>query len=92
MSCAASKGSGFDEGVTLNIFVPKGTHGFYLAPISYYGGNMGAKPGMWEENNEDLQDDTGENEMLLDKGLKFSITKIEYTNGQFYVDLEVKNG
>lgn len=92
MSCAASKGSGFDEGVTLNIFVPKGTHGFYLAPISYYGGNMGAKPGMWEENNEDLQDDTGENEMLLDKGLKFSITKIEYTNGQFYIDLEVKNG
>ena len=93
MSCAASKGSGFDDSVILNIFVPKGTHGFYLAPISYFGGNMGAEPNMWnKEDNEDLQYDTGENEMLLDKGLKFSITKIEYTNGQFYIDLEVKNG
>jgi hypothetical protein len=32
---------------------------------------------------------TGENEIILQRGTKFRITKAEYTNGKWYIDMEV---
>ena len=37
VSCGSSKGKGFSGSVITNIFVPKGTKGLYLEPISRYG-------------------------------------------------------
>ena len=31
----------------------------------------------------------GENEIILQRGTKFRITKAEYTNGKWYIDMEV---
>ena len=86
LSCSANKTGGFGENVRLNIFVPKGIHAIYLAPISHFGGDMG-KPGKnWDGSDTYIG---GENEILLDRDLKFEVTKV-YTEGHmFYLDLEV---
>lgn len=88
MSCGTARGTGFDEDITFNIFVPKGTHGMYLAPISRFGGGEQGKYKTW--NGEDTYIGH-ENETLLHRGLKFEVTKAEKRYGQWFIDLEVIN-
>ena len=86
LSCSANKTGGFGENVRLNIFVPKGIHAIYLAPISHFGGDMG-KPGKnWDGSDTYIG---GENEILLDRDLKFEVTKVYTEGNMFYLDLEV---
>ena len=87
MSCGSSKGSGIPQNVTFNIFVPKGTHGMYLEPISEFGGGFGEAYKNWK--GEDTS--TGrENETLLQRGLKFEVTKAQrLKNGNWFIDIEV---
>lgn len=89
MSCGAAKGTGFNEKVMLNVFCPKGTRGIYLAPISHFGGKMGDPPDKWK--GEDTQVG-GENEMLLQRGLKFEVTRAYKEYGIYYFDIEVIPG
>lgn len=86
MSCGSARGTGFNENVTFNVFVPKGTHGMYLAPISEFGGGTGSKWKTWDGSDTYVG---SENETLLHRGLKFEVTKAKKEYGRWYIDLEV---
>lgn len=86
MSCGSARGTGFSENITFNIFVPKGTHGMYLAPISEFGGGTGGKWKTWDGSDTYVGK---ENETLLHRGLKFEVTKAKKEYGRWYIDIEV---
>ncbi|MDR1595295.1 MAG: ADP-ribosyltransferase [Prevotellaceae bacterium] len=90
-SCGDSKGSGFpNKNVIYNIYCPKGTKMLYCEPFSAYGShNEGGKKGLsWDGKAKAKMIDT-EAEMLLQRGTKFKITKVEYSRGKWYIDLDV---
>jgi hypothetical protein len=84
MSTGAAKGKGF-SGHIFNIYAPKGTKMLYCEPFSAYGNGSGHS---W--NGITKQSSFGsEFEMLIQRGTKFKITKIEKQGGQLYIDMEV---
>ena len=86
ISCGNSKGKGFaHRSVIFNIYCPKGTKGLYLEPFSEFG--MGAKRSWDGISAQDYFGD--EAEMLLQRGTKFRITKIEKAASKWYIDMEV---
>jgi len=86
VSCGSSKGKGFSGSVITNIFVPKGTKGLYLEPISRYGnGTMHEK---WDGVKKQSSV-SGENETLLQRGTKFRITKVELSGSRWFIDVDV---
>ena len=92
VSCGNCRNTKFSEKpVCLNIYCPKGTRGTYVEPFSNFGSkhNNGVYcPGKnWDGVSKPLI--TGENEIILQRGTKFRITKAEYTNGKWYIDVEI---
>lgn len=84
MSTGAAKGAGF-SGHTFNIYAPKGTKMLYCEPFSAYGNGDGRK---WDGVSG--QHSFGyEFEMLIQRGTKFKITKIEKKGNKLYIDMEV---
>ena len=90
MSTAHSKSWGFvDDGggatssVVYNIYCPKGTKGIYTEPYSAYG-CAGRK---WDgKSNPGI---ANELEVILQRGAKLRVTKAEYKNGQWFIDLDL---
>ena len=92
MSCGNCRNTNFGaKPVCLNIYCPKGTRASYAEPFSAFGqkhDNGISAPGKgWNGTSKPVT--TGENEIILQRGTKFRITKAEYTNGKWYIDLEV---
>lgn len=92
MSCGNCRNTNFgSKPVCLNIYCPKGTQMTYAEPFSAFGSshdNGDYCPGKkW--NGTSKPTTTGENEIILQRGTKFRITKAEYTNGKWYIDMEV---
>ena len=92
MSCGNNKSTYFgSKPVILNIYCPKQTRLIYAEPFSEFGGkhdNGKSKPGKsWDGSSKPLT--THENEIILQRGTKFRITKAEYKSGQWYIDCEV---
>lgn len=92
MSCGNNKSTCFgSKPVILNIYCPKQTRLIYAEPFSEFGsyhddGNY--KPGKsW--NGSSKPTSTHENEIILQRGTRFRITKAEFTAGQWYIDCEV---
>ena len=86
MSCGNCRNTNFgSKPVCLNIYCPKGTQMTYAEPFSAFGSshdNGDYCPGKkW--NGTSKPTTTGENEIILQRGTKFRITKAEYTNGKF---------
>ena len=80
VSCGAGKGTGFSGNVIMNIYCPKGTKGIYVGSTKYdnkYVGNLSHFAG------------SNENELILQRGYSYKITKTEKKNGQIYLDCEV---
>jgi hypothetical protein len=94
-SCGVAKGTGFSsKPVIFNIYCPKGTKGMYLEPFSYYGHGVNGKLGTnYDDGIKWLggkQASFGsESEILLQRGTKFKVTKINKSGGVWYVDVEV---
>lgn len=86
VSCGSSKGNGFSGSVITNIFVPKGTKGLYLEPISRYG--KGTMYDKWDGVKKQ-KSVSGENETLLQRGTKFRITKVERSGSRWFIDVDV---
>lgn len=87
MSCGSAKGHGFahDE-VILNIYCPPGTQMMYAEPFSHYGSC--SQTSMW--NGIKAQKSySDEFETILQRGTKMRITKIEQSNGRWYLDVDV---
>jgi len=87
LSCGSSKGTGFSsKDIITNIFVPKGTKGIYVEPISAFGnGSDGAN---WDGKKRQ-KSVSKENETILQRGTKFRITKVENRAGKWYIDVDV---
>lgn len=86
MSTGAAKGQGFSGDLILNIYAPKGTKMMYCEPFSAYGNGDGRS---WDGISK--QSYFGhEFEMLIQRGTKYKITKVEKSrSGIVYVDVEV---
>lgn len=85
MSTGAAKGQGFGGDFCFNIYAPKGTKMLYCEPFSAYSGDGGKS---W--NGIKSQAYFGsEFEMLIQRGTKYKITKIEKSAYKVYVDMEV---
>lgn len=92
VSCGDCKNTNFGyKDVCLNIYIPKGTHAAYCEPFSNFGkshDNGTSCPGKnWDGNSKPTS--LGENEVLLQRGTKFRITKVEYTGTKWYIDCVV---
>lgn len=92
-SCGSSKGSGFaSEEVIMNIYCPKGTKFIYTEPYSHYGDNTYYESGYkWNGVSRQSQgySSSYENEIILQRGSVFRITKIEKNGYKWYVDVEL---
>lgn len=90
MSTGHTKSWGFvDDGeeatarVVYNIYCPKGTKGIYTEPYSAFGtGGIG-----WDGKTKTPI--RNEVEVILQRGCKFRVTKAEYKNGQWFIDLDL---
>lgn len=90
MSTAHARSWGFvDDGeeatrsVVYNIYCPKGTKGIYTEPYSHYG-NGGRN---WDgKTKAPLENEV---EVILQRGTRLRVTKAEYKNGQWFIDMEV---
>lgn len=87
MSTGVAKGKGLNTsgGITLNVYAPKGTKMMYIEPISQFGHGDGRS---WDGISP--QSYFGhEAEMLMQRGTKFRVTKVEKKSGTIFVDMEV---
>lgn len=88
MSTGVSKGKGLNvsgQGITLNIYAPKGTKMLYCEPFSAFGNGAGKS---WD--GKSTQSSFGhEAEMLLQRNTMFRVTKVEKSGSRWYVDMEV---
>lgn len=92
MSCGNNKSTYFgSKPVILNIYCPKQTRLIYAEPFSEFGGkhdNGTYTPGKsWNGASKPIT--THENEIILQRGTRFRITKAEFTAGKWYIDCEV---
>lgn len=85
-SCGNSKGAGFESRpIVYNIYCPKGTKMVYMEPYSQYGaGDKLSWDGIKKHHSFN-----SEAEMLIQRGTKFRVTKVEKTPYKWYIDIEV---
>ena len=89
VSCGDSKDTYFGrKPVVLNIYCPKGTLGTYVEPCSNFG-TLGSKGYDWDGVTKPSY--TCENEIILQRGTKFRITKAEFNEAEqrWYIDIDV---
>ena len=92
MSCGSNKGSGLNvsggDGITLNVYCPRGTQMMYVEPFSAYGGGHVGKS--WDGKQKQAHFGS-EVETLLQQGTQFRVTKVERSGrtGRIYIDMEV---
>lgn len=91
LSGGAAKSTGFKEtDVIFNIYCPKGTKMIYAEPFSAFGHGGSLSKHTDKANVGKIAG--YENEMILQRGLKYRITKAEKgANGRYYIDMEVRN-
>lgn len=86
VSTGVAKGKGFSGDVILNIYAPKGTQMMYAEPFSCFSG--GSAKLNWDGITK--QTNFGyESEMIIQRGAKYKVTKIEKSGGTTFIDMEV---
>jgi hypothetical protein len=85
-SCGNSKGNGFSSNpIIYNIYAPRGTKMLYAEPFSDFGTGSGYSwDGIQKQKNFGH-----EAEMILQRGTKFRVAKVEHKGGKWYIDMEV---
>lgn len=85
-SAGVAKGKGFDhKPIIFNIYVPRGAKLMYCEPFSAFGCGSGRS---WDGISQ--QRSFGdESEILIQRGTKYRITKIEKSGGKWYIDVEI---
>jgi hypothetical protein len=84
-STAVNKGSGFSGDIIWNIYAPRGTQMMYAEPFSAYGHGGGLK---WDGISKQA-DFGGEAEMIVQRGARYKITKIEKKGNKLFMDVEI---
>ena len=85
VSTSVSKGQGFSGDCIMNIYAPRGTQMMYAEPFSCFGsGSKLSWDGISKQSHFGY-----EAEMLVQRGASYTITKIEKSHGQIYIDVEI---
>ena len=84
-SAGVAKGKGFSGDIIFNIYAPKGTKAMYCEPFSAYGHGKGKN---WDGIAGQFSYGY-ESEILIQRGTKFKITKIEKSGGTWYIDVDI---
>lgn len=84
-SAGVAKGKGFSGDIIFNIYAPKGTKAMYCEPFSAYGNGKGKN---WDGIAGQFSYGY-ESEILIQRGTKFKITKIEKSGGTWYIDVDI---
>ena len=86
-SCGSCKATYFGcKRVVLNLYCPAGVFAVYAQPFSGYG-TFGRG---WDGQTKDPHpSNNNENEIILQRGAKMRITKVEYDGRKYYIDVEV---
>lgn len=71
------------DGFIYNIYCPKGTKACYAEPFSRFGQHKLNQTGTMKPTV------TNENEIILQRGCKYRITKAEYKNGEWFIDVDL---
>lgn len=86
MSCGSTKGHGFSgSDVILNVYCPKGTQMLYSEPFSAFGHGGGKS---WDGTSKQNWF-SSEDETILQRGTKLVPTKVSYSDGKWFVDVDV---
>lgn len=86
-STGIASGTGFGGDVAYKIYAPKGTKAIYAEPQSYFGNTIsGAK---LYKKGQSYSSVGNEAEVILQRGTKFRITKIEGSSYQITVHMEI---
>lgn len=89
MSTGISSDAGFSGTVKYRIYAPKGTHGIYAEPASYYGNTVGSNELLYK-TGQSYSSVGGEAEVILQRGTSYRITSINKTGYSSYeVEMEV---
>ena len=84
-STAVNKGSGFSGDVIWNIYAPRGTQMIYAEPFSAFGHGGGlSRDGISKQTSFG-----GEAEMIVQRGARYKITKMERKGRQLFMDVEI---
>ena len=84
-SAGVAKGKGFSGDIIFNIYAPRGTKAMYCEPFSAFGQGSGRSwDGIAGQSSYGY-----ESEILIQRGTKFKITKIEKSGGTWYIDVDI---
>ena len=84
-SAGVAKGKGFSGQIIFNIYAPRGTKAMYCEPFSAFGHGDGRH---WDGRSK--QSSFGyESEILIQRGTKFRITKVQKSGGVWYIDVDI---
>jgi hypothetical protein len=84
-STAVNKGSGFGGDIIWNIYAPRGTQMMYAEPFSAFGHGGGLN---WDGISKQTAFG-GEAEMIVQRGARYKITKMEKKGNQLFMDVEI---
>lgn len=85
-SCAGAKGTGFSSSdVVFNVYCPEGTKMLYAEPFSSYSGDGGLH---WDGKSGQMFFGS-EFEVIIQRGTQYVPTKVEYSGGKWFIDLDV---
>lgn len=91
MSTGIAQGTGFSREVSYEIFAPKGTHGIYAEPTSYFGRTTGMAEKLYE-TGQSYSAIGGEAEIIIQRGTEFRITEVSLGKyDKIHVKMEVVN-
>ena len=87
-STGIASGTGFGGDVAYKIYAPKGTKAIYAEPQSYFGNTVGSSAKLYKKGQ--AYSSVGrEAEVIIQRGTKFRITKIEQNGYTMTVHMEV---
>lgn len=87
-STGIASGTGFGGEVAYKIYAPKGTKAIYAEPQSYFGNTVGSSAKLYRKGQA-YSSVGGEAEVIIQRGTKFRITKIEKSGYTTTVHMEI---
>lgn len=87
-STGIASGTGFGGDIAYKIYAPKGTKAIYAEPQSYFGNTVGMDAKLYKKG-QSYRSVGGEAEVIIQRGTKFRITKIEKSGYTTTVHMEI---
>lgn len=87
-STAVASGTGFGGNVSYKIYAPRGTHGIYAEPQSYFGDTVGMRAELYKTGQR-YSGVGGEAEIIIQRGTSYRIESIDYDGYKYHVRMDI---